>query len=118
MSTTVHTLSRRSAAGTSLPRSNAWRDDAICRGLDPELFDAVNRHDGERAKAVCARCPVRRECLLDALTEEATDTFGPWLVRGGMTKTQRRDLPASERRTLVADLTESIRASPRPGDSR
>ena len=40
-----------------------------------------------RAKAVCMRCPVRTECLADALDNRIE--FGVW---GGMTERERRAL--------------------------
>ena len=49
-----------------------WRDEAACRGVDPELFFPVRnagpalRQIGQ-AKQVCARCPVRMPCLEWAL---------------------------------------------------
>ncbi|RPK32208.1 WhiB family transcriptional regulator [Streptomyces sp. ADI93-02] len=47
-----------------------WRDKAMCREEDPELFFPVgNRNSApmllqtEEAKAVCRRCPVMEKCL-------------------------------------------------------
>jgi WhiB family redox-sensing transcriptional regulator len=82
----------------------SWARAAACDGTDPALFDPVNRHVAERATAVCAACPVRRACLLEALTDESDSAYGPWLVRGGLTPKERRDLSPHERSALVADL--------------
>ncbi|MFE2869367.1 WhiB family transcriptional regulator [Embleya sp. NPDC059259] len=74
--------------------SGPWEWDAACRGADPELFvdDApygtgnVNYPDKTRAArvrqalAICAGCPVRRQCLDDAVA--AGDR---WAIRGGLT---------------------------------
>lgn len=66
-----------------------WRNRAVCRDVDPELFfptgtggpaDAQIR----RAKAVCARCPVITACRAWA-TEALPDG-----VAGGMTPDERR----------------------------
>jgi WhiB family redox-sensing transcriptional regulator len=67
-----------------------WVDDwtvaAACRGMDPdELF--VQGAAQNRAKAVCSGCPVRTECLADALDNRVE--FGVW---GGMTERERRAL--------------------------
>jgi WhiB family redox-sensing transcriptional regulator len=49
-----------------------WREEAACKGKDFSLFfgnDGVPLL-GKAAvagRAVCARCPVRRDCLIDAL---------------------------------------------------
>ena len=68
----------------------AWVEDwtiaAGCRGMDPdELF--VQGAAQNRAKVVCATCPVRTECLADALDNRVE--YGVW---GGMTERERRAL--------------------------
>lgn len=63
-----------------------WSGHAACRTTDPdELF--VQGAAQNRAKAVCAGCPVRTECLADALDNRVE--FGVW---GGMTERERRAL--------------------------
>lgn len=42
-----------------------WTDLAACWGMDPELWFPLG--DGAQAKAVCAACPVRADCLRFAL---------------------------------------------------
>src|SRR5690348_1167461 len=49
-----------------------WRSAAACRFADPELFFPVSSsvlclEQEEKAKAICARCQVRPECLAFAL---------------------------------------------------
>jgi len=68
----------------------AWTDDwasaAACRVSEPdELF--VRGADQHRAKQVCTVCPVRTECLAEALDNEIE-----WGVWGGMTERERRAL--------------------------
>lgn len=65
-----------------------WNDDwasrGACRTSDPDsLF--VQGAAQNRAKAVCMGCPVRTECLSDALDNRVE--FGVW---GGMTERERR----------------------------
>lgn len=63
-----------------------WSTQAACRTTDPdELF--VQGAAQNRAKAVCTGCPVRTECLADALDNRVE--FGVW---GGMTERERRAL--------------------------
>jgi hypothetical protein len=65
-----------------------WRSRAACRGVDPDLFFPLP-HDGEgvdRAKAVCVVCPVRNQCLDEALRRI------PEGIAGGLTATERRRL--------------------------
>lgn len=63
-----------------------WSNRAACTNIDAEkLFvqGAAQNH----AKAVCMGCPVRTECLADALDNRVQ--FGVW---GGMTERERRAL--------------------------
>lgn len=63
-----------------------WAAQAACKGTDPdELF--VQGAAQNRAKRVCTGCPVRTECLSDALDNRME--FGVW---GGMTERERRAL--------------------------
>ena len=63
-----------------------WTARAACKGTDPdELF--VQGAAQNRAKLICRGCPVRTECLADALDNRIE--FGVW---GGMTERQRRAL--------------------------
>lgn len=48
-----------------------------CHG-EPDLWFAESPNDLEQAKALCAGCPIRRECLESALEREE-----PWGVWGG-----------------------------------
>jgi WhiB family transcriptional regulator, redox-sensing transcriptional regulator len=63
-----------------------WTTSARCRTTDPDdLF--VQGAAQNRAKQVCLGCPVRTECLADALDNRVE--FGVW---GGMTERERRAL--------------------------
>lgn len=63
-----------------------WATRGACRTADPDaLF--VQGAAQNRAKAVCGNCPVRTECLADALDNRIE--FGVW---GGMTERERRAL--------------------------
>lgn len=48
-----------------------------CR-RDPDLFFAEDPADVEAAKEICRECPVREQCLADALERRE-----PWGVWGG-----------------------------------
>lgn len=80
----------------------AWLERAACRGMAPVAVDGRQprhpfypgrgRHTEEAiALAICAGCPVRQECLDDALQYErgAWRLFG---IRGGLTADQRERL--------------------------
>lgn len=63
-----------------------WAASAACRASDPDtLF--VQGAAQNRAKSICLGCPVRTECLADALDNRVE--FGVW---GGMTERERRTL--------------------------
>lgn len=49
-----------------------------CHVEEPDLWFAEDPRDLERAKALCAECPIRRECLNAALERQE-----PWGVWGG-----------------------------------
>ena len=62
-----------------------WFEQARCRGADDELFPEGKQQ--KRATAICVGCPVRAECLAEAL-----DNRIEWGVWGGMTERERRAL--------------------------
>jgi WhiB family redox-sensing transcriptional regulator len=71
---------------TTLETLQDWTANAACDTADPDdLF--VTGAAQNRAKAVCRGCPVRTECLSDALDNRVE--FGVW---GGMTERERRAL--------------------------
>src|SRR5919199_1558848 len=80
-----------------------WQMRASCAGLGTEAF---YHPDGERgpdraareraAKAVCARCPVIKECAAHALA--VREPYGVW---GGVTEDEREELMGRARRRLL-----------------
>jgi len=67
-----------------------WRDEALCRDTDPELFFPVGTTGTaltqiERAKQVCGECAVRTDCLEFSLT--TNQDSGIW---GGLSEEERR----------------------------
>lgn len=72
----------------------AWRRNAACRGLDPEIFyPAVEEADVADAKAVCSACGVQQTCLEFAL--QVREKEGVW---GGATEKERRRILRQRRR--------------------
>ena len=51
-------------------------DGPACRGSDPDLFFPLPRESADPAKAICAACAVRAECL--ALAQARGERFGIW----------------------------------------
>ena len=76
-----------------------WAPRAACRQDTPDaLF--VRGAEQNKAKQVCASCPVRTECLAEALDNQIE-----WGVWGGMTERERRALlrrrPQASWRTVL-----------------
>jgi WhiB family transcriptional regulator, redox-sensing transcriptional regulator len=71
---------------TQTDARTAWVLQGLCLTTDPDkLF--VRGAAQRKAAAMCRDCPVKPECLADALDNEVE--FGVW---GGMTERQRRAL--------------------------
>ena len=64
----------------------AWGERARCRTSSPDALFVQGAAQHE-AKRVCYGCPVRTECLAEALDGEIE--FGVW---GGLTERERRAL--------------------------
>ncbi len=63
-----------------------WTSAAACRQAQPDqLF--VRGAEQNKAKQLCSGCPVRTECLAEALDNQIE-----WGVWGGMTERERRAL--------------------------
>lgn len=65
--------------------TDPWTLQASCRGTADELFCAAK--DQRQARKMCRHCPVRLDCLAEAL-----DNRIEWGVWGGMTERERRTL--------------------------
>ncbi|WP_371634449.1 WhiB family transcriptional regulator [Streptomyces sp. NBC_01259] len=81
---------RHTTWAASAPATPDWQQHGVCRDEDPDLFfpegnDSEARQAIEKAKEVCARCPVAEECLSWALS--TGQKLGVW---GGATESQRR----------------------------
>jgi hypothetical protein len=63
-----------------------WREDGLCREVDPDLFFTTGKDpvNVARARAICGDCMVQHECLLAGLASPGE--FGIW---GGTTKDER-----------------------------
>lgn len=91
-------MRRLKAVHPVLPKDERWRELAACAGTDPAAFfpeppgGGTDHHGNnasemlqfETARRICIECPVRPECLGDAL---AGHEHG---IRAGLTASQRR----------------------------
>ena len=73
-----------------------WRDAALCRGLDPDIFfpDPDDEFAAVGAIEVCGTCPVQETCLEWAIARREKD--GVW---GGATVRERRRIIRRRRRS-------------------
>lgn len=85
--------SRRLAPPLTPAEMNApWRRRAACRDEDLNLFFAErgDNESGQRAKEICAGCPVRQACLNFAITNN--ELAGIW---GGFSRKARKRIRKS-----------------------
>lgn len=90
---------------TTVLRREAWYDRAACAGQDTDLW-FPRQPAGSPAMETCRICPVRAECLLEALQEEGSGYAHRYGIRGGLTSGQRKLLPTlpAPRSTALAAL--------------
>ncbi len=87
-----------------------WAGKGLCVGRDPDELFVTGAAQRDAAR-LCSGCPVRLECLSDALDNEIE--FGVW---GGLTERQRRALlrqrpDVSSWRDLLEEAREAAVAS-------
>ena len=99
------TVSRGSAStgrghgtrGGTMGTSTSWMARAACRDLPPETFFPEDGGGVEVARRICARCPVREDCLEYALSRHIA--HGVW---GGTSERGRQRLQAARRAAAEA----------------
>ena len=69
----------------STKHQQSWVEQARCRGAEDDLFPEGKQQ--KRAAAICMGCPVRQDCLIEAL-----DSRLEWGIWGGLTERERRAL--------------------------
>lgn len=82
-------------------RGDDWRSRGACLSADPDLFFPISLTPASApqiawAKAHCARCVVRSECIRFAL--DHPEVQGIW---GGMTDNERNNLRRVRRRNAA-----------------
>jgi WhiB family redox-sensing transcriptional regulator len=83
-------------SGALRPVADRLASHGACRGVDPDLFFPVGSSgpallQAAEAKAVCAGCPVRDDCLSYAI--ETGQSAGVW---GGTSEEERRVLRSAQ----------------------
>ena len=87
---------------TATRSATNWRSAGACLSADPDLFFPITakgpaQRQIARAKAICAECRVRLECLEFARTYDLT--YGIW---GGTTPEDRQRERRRKRRAAAA----------------
>jgi WhiB family redox-sensing transcriptional regulator len=90
----------------------SWMEDAACLDVDPEVFfpvgeegSAVYERDLARARAVCAGCEVREQCLAYGVRQDVRQVLirvEPEGVFGGLTARERSPLVKAQMRGVDA----------------
>ncbi|MFF5980887.1 WhiB family transcriptional regulator [Streptomyces olindensis] len=95
----------------TLPNRLAWAERAACTGYSLDLFFSEADLKVREAKQVCARCPVRGECLTEGLRAEDASRYG---IYGGLTPEERTELVDAQAR-LLAEVRGQEPPKPRTG---
>jgi len=81
-----------------------WQFDGACRDADQDLFfhpegerGSARRRRAEAAKAICATCPVLKECREQSL--QVREPYGVW---GGLSEDERAAILSQRTRTTKA----------------
>lgn len=100
-----------------LPNEGEWMLESACLGVATSvMFPEPGKgtpYDDTAAKALCAKCPVRDECLEYALAwPEASDRYG---IFGGMNPAERRRVrkvragrPSKQRRSSLPRINDRL----------
>ncbi|MEU8829410.1 WhiB family transcriptional regulator [Streptomyces sp900116325] len=72
--------------------NDTWREDALCRQTDAELFFPERGGSTRDAKGICLACEVRTQCLDFAL--DTGQNHGIW---GGVSERELRRLARARR---------------------
>jgi len=84
-----------------------WSKRAACASADPDLFfpePDTPEEQIEAAKQICASCPVRRECLEDAIRRGESEA-----ICGGLTGKERRTVVSLDGKRLRRPAKASAR---------
>lgn len=66
-----------------------WRQEAACFGTDINMWYPGPEANTEIQRRICEGCPVKKECLSDALTYDDWDDYG---YRAGLSHRARNKM--------------------------
>lgn len=82
------------------PPGTEWLALRACADMPVAVFFPEDSHGVTRAKAICATCPVRVDCLQSAMDND--ERFGIW---GGTSERQRRFMRYQRRNGVALGST-------------
>lgn len=84
---------------TTTKQASAWRNEAACLNHTAVFFPKIETATAlATARRVCGICPVRTECLDDAIAHETGGSECRSGIRGGKDPVQRATLATSRRK--------------------
>lgn len=91
-------------ARVDLDTRDAWKLDALCRGMNPNVFfpERGDHYPVQAARDLCSRCPVKTACLQANLWERDG-------IYGGTTPSDRKKLRKQYRATHTRKCAECAR---------
>ncbi len=81
---------------------HAWREQSLCAQIGDRPFFPEKGESAAEAKAICAKCDVREQCLAYAL--ENNERFGIW---GGKSERERRAIISGMAERRLAEQIET-----------
>ena len=87
--------------------------DAACRRCDPEMFEPAPKDYAaiDAARQICARCPIRLECLVVVLQTPGAQGIWGGLTTGERARVHPHDLGAARNALGIGAPKRSLRAS-------
>jgi len=104
-------MSHYTGSVPALEPAGQWVKQAACADRGDEMFPDNSEHGIEAAKRICRRCPVRTECLRDAIRTD-DNWYG---IRAGLRPNERRAVAKElERRQAEAGQQPVVEEPPAP----
>jgi WhiB family redox-sensing transcriptional regulator len=91
-----------------------WTEYAACAGTDLQVFFPIHKAFAKAPKAICARCPVIADCLIDALGAPWLEGIWAYTSRGERARLREglddAGTTAAELRDFAVRFAEHVRA--------
>jgi WhiB family redox-sensing transcriptional regulator len=99
-------------------RDEDWRDHALCKEVDPQIFfEETPGVKSTAAKSVCRRCDVQPQCLEYALNHNEWGIWGGTSINQRKLLRRQRGIRLSPVDTIVHGTSAGARAHYRLGET-